>query len=139
MLDQRNSPKLLIGIATGLVALIVLVLAYQWFKSSLSKTAMPPEQAIAAQSTAANKTQANEVAIIPDPKTIQLVDEQIIKAEVPKNESLAKEEVAKLDDIQAQLNDQQEMLKEQHRNADDLIALKEEQIKLLEAQLKPAQ
>ena len=65
-----------------------------------------------------------------------MVDEKILKAPVPENESLLKEEVAKLDDIQSQLNEQESMLKTQHTDADDLIALKEEQIKLLEAQLK---
>ncbi len=52
-----------------------------------------------------------------------------------RNAALAKEEVAKLDDIQNQLNDQRALLKQQHNDADELIKLKEEQIKILEAQL----
>ena len=43
--------------------------------------------------------------------------------------------MAKLDDIQNQLNDQRALLKQQHNDADELIKLKEEQIKILEAQL----
>ena len=70
---------------------------------------------------------------------IQLVDEKILKTAVPENESLAKEEVAKLEDIQMQLKDQEAILKAQHADADDLVALKEEQIKLLEAQLAQKQ
>ena len=53
----------------------------------------------------------------------------------PENASLAKEEVAKLDDIQSQLKEQEKSLQAQHKDADELVKLKEEQIKLLEAQL----
>ncbi|MCU4379246.1 hypothetical protein [Acinetobacter haemolyticus] len=70
---------------------------------------------------------------------IQLVEESILKAAVPENESLAKEEMAKLDDIQHQLKDQKQELQAQHHDADTLIKLKEEQIKLLEAQLLQTQ
>ncbi|MFB0982488.1 MAG: hypothetical protein QMB96_00740, partial [Acinetobacter towneri] len=65
----------------------------------------------------------------------QLVTEDLLKAPVSENAALAKEEVAKLDDIQNQLNDQRALLKQQHNDADELIKLKEEQIKILEAQL----
>ena len=58
---------------------------------------------------------------------------------MPENASLAKEEVAKLDDIQVQLNEQKATLDAQHSDADQLIQLKEEQIKLLEAQLAQSQ
>lgn len=74
-----------------------------------------------------------------DPAPIQLVEESILKAAVPNNESLAKEEIAKLDDIQHQLKDQKQELQAQHHDADTLIKLKEEQIKLLEAQLLQTQ
>ena len=66
---------------------------------------------------------------------VKLVEENITELPVPENASLAKEEIAKLDDIQSQLNDQETTLKQQHNDADELIKLKEEQIKLLEAQL----
>ena len=61
--------------------------------------------------------------------------EDLLKAPVPENPALAKEEVAKLDDIQNQLYDQHTLLKQQHNDSDELIKLKEEQIKILEAQL----
>lgn len=138
-LDQRNSPTLLLGIIGGLVAIIVLFLAYQWFFST-SNEAIPEHEAISLQTpakpAASAEVKPTEAEPVIDEKTIQLVDEKILKAPVPENESLLKEEVAKLDDIQTQLNDQEVMLKTQHTDADDLIALKEEQIKLLEAQLK---
>ena len=135
-LDRRNSSTLLLGIIGGLVAIIVLFLSYQWFFSSSSQ--MPPKHS---EKSVANPTktviQATSEATLPvtDEKTNQLVDEQLVKAPIPSNESLAKEEVAKLEDVQTQLNDQAVTLKAQHTDADNLIALKEEQIKLLEAQL----
>ena len=64
-----------------------------------------------------------------------MVNESILKDSVPENSSLAKEEVAKLDDIQKQLDEQQQNLKSQHADADQLLKLKEEQVKLLEQQL----
>ncbi|MEG1490250.1 hypothetical protein [Acinetobacter sp.] len=137
-LDQRNSPTLLLGIIGGLVAIIVLFLAYQWFFSTSSETT-PEHEAISLETPAkpaVTEVKPTETEPVIDEKTIQLVDEKILKAPVPENESLLKEEVAKLDDIQSQLNDQESMLKTQHTDADDLIVLKEEQIKLLEAQLK---
>ena len=133
-LDQRNSPTLLLGITGGLVAIIVLFFAYQWFFST-SGEAMPEHEASSLQTPAKPAASAEVKPAVTEEKTIQLVDEKILKAPVPENEALAKEEVAKLADIQTQLNDQESMLKAQHTDADDLIALKEEQIKLLEAQL----
>ena len=66
---------------------------------------------------------------------IQLVEESIIKDPIPANDTLAKEEIAKLDDIHQQLKDQQNELKQQYTDVDTLVKLKEDQIKLLEAQL----
>ena len=66
---------------------------------------------------------------------VELVKESILKDKIPENTSLAKEEVAKLEDIQKQLDDQQQNLKSQHADADQLIKLKEEQIKLLQQQI----
>ncbi|OAL77737.1 hypothetical protein AY606_09800 [Acinetobacter sp. SFB] len=139
-LDQRNSPKLLLGITGGLVAIIVLFLAYQWFFAP-SNEVLPQHEATSLNAPAkpAAEVKPTEPAVATDEKTIQLVDEKILKAAVPENESLAKEEVAKLKDIQTQLKDQEAVLKAQHTDADDLVALKEEQIKLLEAQLAQKQ
>lgn len=68
-----------------------------------------------------------------------LVDEKIIEQAIPQNESLAKDELAKLKDIQTQLDQQTMSLNAQHQDADQLIKLKQEQIKLLEAQLAQSQ
>ena len=141
-LDQRNSPKLLLGITGGLVVIIMLFLAYQWFFSTSSKAPTEHEATsltMPAKPAASAEVKLAEPEVATDEKTIQLVDEKILKAAVPENESLAKEEVAKLADIQTQLKDQETLLKAQHADADDLVALKEEQIKLLEAQLAQKQ
>ncbi|WP_349928608.1 hypothetical protein ABJ384_02105 [Acinetobacter sp. A1-4-2] len=140
-LDQRNSPKLLLGIMGGLVAIIALFLAYQWFFATSNETLPEHEGAslTAPAKPAAKAEKPAEPLAKAEQKTIQLVDEKILKEAVPENESLAKEEVAKLDDIQSQLNEQKAMLKAQHADTDELIALKEEQIKLLEAQLAQKQ
>ena len=141
-LDQRNSPKLLLGITGGLVVIIMLFLAYQWFFATSNEVLTEHEAAsltMPAKPAASAEVKLAEPEVATDEKTIQLVDEKILKAAVPENESLAKEEVAKLADIQTQLKDQETLLKAQHADADDLVALKEEQIKLLEAQLAQKQ
>ncbi len=138
MLNQRNSPKLLVGIAGGLVLLIVLFLAYQWLFSSNTQPVKAPETVVSTKPAVIAEQTAAESVTATDPDTIQLVNEDLLNAAVPQDQSLAKEEVAKLEDIQTQLNDQQQMLSTQHSQADELIRLKEEQIQLLEAQLKAA-
>ena len=116
---QHNNPKLLWGITAGLVAIIAIFALYQWL--------------FAAQEPTTPVHQAASTAMADN--TIKLVEEEILKAPVPENASLAKEEVAKLDDIQSQLKEQEKSLQAQHKDADELVKLKEEQIKLLEAQL----
>ena len=138
MLNQRNSPKLLVGIAGGLVLLIVLFLAYQWLFSSNTQPVKAPETAVSTKPAVIAEQPAAESVTAADQDTIQLVNEDLLNAAVPQDQSLAKEEVAKLEDIQTQLNDQQQMLSTQYSQADELIRLKEEQIQLLEAQLKAA-
>ena len=130
--DQRNSPKLLMGIIGGMVAIIVLFFAYQWFMSSSREVTTESESINATVST---PVKPSEPVRTMDEKTIQLVDESILKTATPNDPALAKEEVAKLEDIQTQLHDQENILKAQHNDADQLIMLKEEQIKLIEAQL----
>lgn len=50
--DQRHSPKLLIGIVGGLIAVIALFLTYQWMMASNAED-LPPHQADAAPVKAA--------------------------------------------------------------------------------------
>lgn len=138
---QTQNSKLLWMIIGGISVVVVLFLAVQWFLAQKEQqststptqpgTAKPvatvkQQAAVTSESTAAS----SEVAA-----PIQLVEESIVKSPIPSNESLAKEEIAKLDDIHQQLKDQQQELKQQHDDVDALLKLKEEQVKLLEAQI----
>lgn len=141
--EQRNNPKLLMGIMGALVTVVALVLLYQWLNASSGEAERIHQEDIAAVPAAkpAAKTE-EDTAAAKAPETIEakaLVSNQLLDAPVPENASLAKEEVAKLDDIQVQLNEQKATLDAQHNDADQLIQLKEEQIKLLEAQLAQSQ
>lgn len=141
--EQRNNPKLLMGIMGALVTVVALVLLYQWLNASSGEAERIHQEDIAAVPAAkpAAKTE-EDTAAAKAPETIEakaLVSDQLLDAPVPENASLAKEEVAKLDDIQVQLNEQKATLDAQHSDADQLIQLKEEQIKLLEAQLAQSQ
>lgn len=145
-LDQRQNSKLLVGIIAGLVVLVAIFLAYQWMSSPQPKHEVeqqvvrtPAKPVVKEAAPAVDNSASTAVANTTTEAPIQLVDEAILKQDVPKNASLAKEEIAKLDDIQTQLDEQEKTLKAQHADADDLIALKEEQVKLLEAQLAKAQ
>ena len=132
--DQRHNPKLLWAITGGLIIVIIAVFIFQWMGDS-DNTALiietAPTTAPVAKTAPAEATPLQEDESAPK----QLVTEDLLKAHVSENAALAKEEVAKLDDIQNQLNDQRALLKQQHNDADELIKLKEEQIKILEAQL----
>lgn len=141
--EQRNNPKLLMGIMGALVTVVALVLLYQWLNASSGEAERMHQEDIAAVPAAkpAAKTE-EDTAATKAAETIEakaLVSEQLLDSPVPENASLAKEEVAKLDDIQVQLNEQKATLDAQHHDADQLIQLKEEQIKLLEAQLAQSQ
>ncbi|MPW45918.1 hypothetical protein [Acinetobacter guerrae] len=139
-LEQRHNSRLLWLIIGGISIIVLLFLAAQWFfaenKNTTVQTKSQPVQAPSephkqepTQNSVPNESATSE------PSSNTLIDETILKTPVPNNPSLAKEEVAKLDDIQVQLKDQQTTLKAQHQDADTLIKLKEEQIKLLEAQI----
>ena len=136
--EQRDSSKLLMGIIGALVTVVILVFAYQWFSTSSSQetseqevaTVTPVQKSIKTDetaNTASAETEAN--------RTKRLVQDDLIKAPVPENPALTKEEISRLEDIQSQLDEQKATLDAQHKDADELIKLKEEQIKLLEAQL----
>ena len=130
--DYRENSKLIWMIAGGLVAIILLVIIYLWMNNSTEPQVQPAsKQAV----TAAPVVQSIAEPAASEPDTATLVDEKILKDEVSNNASTAKEEMAKLEDIQKQLDEQQNMLNTQHADADQLIKLKEDQIKLLEKQL----
>ena len=132
-LNYRENSKLIWIIAGGLIAIILLVIIYLWMNNTAEPKAQPvlPNKTV----TAAPVVQPTAEPAASEPDTATLVDEKILKDEVSNNASTAKEEMAKLEDIQKQLDEQQNMLNTQHADADQLIKLKEDQIKLLEKQL----
>jgi hypothetical protein len=130
--DHRQNPKLLWGISGGLIIVLVAVFSVSQFLTTTPET-VPEHQADALP--AAHVKEATSEPVLLEAETTTLIEENILKEAVPENESLAKEEVAKLEDIQTQLTDQEKTLQQQHADADALIELKEQQIKLLEAQL----
>ena len=133
---QTQNSKLLWMIIGGISVVVVLFLAVQWFlaqKDQQSTTTATQPAATVKQQTAVTSESTAASSEVTEP--IQLVEESIIKDPLPANDSLAKEEIAKLDDIHQQLKDQQQELKQQHDDVDALLKLKEEQVKLLEAQI----
>lgn len=135
---QNENSKLLWMIIGGISVVVVLIFAIQWFFSekhqetsitsiqpAIEKTVTPSVTATTESAEVANET----------PAPIQLIEESIVKDPIPANDTLAKEEITKLDDIHQQLKDQQQDLKQQHTDVDTLLKLKEDQVKLLEAQL----
>lgn len=136
-IEQRNNSKLMWIIAGGLGAVIVLIAIFFWLNNTSESTQIneplnqttPAAKKVEATATPVEQSAASEAA------NVELVKESILKDKIPENASLAKEEVAKLEDIQKQLDDQQQNLKSQHADADQLIKLKEEQIKLLQQQM----
>ena len=135
--DRNHNPKLLIGIAGGLIAVIAIFLAYQWFIASNVENSPTYETELTTPAQVKAKP-AEAVPLAEAEPTQKLIEEDILQAAAPENASIAKEEIAKLDDIQLQLAEQENTLKAQHADADQLLKLKEEQIKLLEAQLAQA-
>lgn len=133
---QTQNSRLLWMIIGGISVVVVLFLAVQWFlaqKDQQSTTTATQPAATVKQQTAVTSESTAASSEVTEP--IQLVEESIIKDPLPANDSLAKEEIAKLDDIHQQLKDQQQELKQQHDDVDALLKLKEEQVKLLEAQI----
>lgn len=136
---ERNNPKLLWGIIGFLILIIAAIFAYLNFSSTKDESKLNTETP-ASEAVVASEPDLPASDVIPtEANTSALISDKILQEAVPKNASLAKEEVAKLSDIQSQLKNQEKILKEQHSDVDQLIELKEEQIKLLEAQLAESQ
>lgn len=136
---KRDNPRILWGIIGFLTLIIAAIFAYSNFFSTKDESTMNIETtASAAVAKNEPKLPASEL-ITAETNTSALILDEVLKEAIPENASLAKEEVAKLNDIQSQLKDQEKILKEQHSAADQLIQLKEEQIKLLETQLAESQ
>ncbi|WP_202743279.1 hypothetical protein [Acinetobacter calcoaceticus] len=137
-LERKQNSKLLWILIGGLSILVVLFLAAQWFfKKTESSAPMVDPQPVSTPAPAkTTDPSSGSEPVAEAASSQQLVNEDVLKQPVPAQESLAKEEVSKLDDIHSQLKDQEATLKAQHADADQLTKLKEEQVKLLEAQLK---
>lgn len=137
-LQRKQNSKLLWILIGGLSILVVLFLAAQWFfkKTESSEPMVDPQPVSTPAPAKTTDPSSGSEPVAEAASSQQLVNEDVLKQPVPAQESLAKEEVSKLDDIHSQLKDQEATLKAQHADADQLTKLKEEQVKLLEAQLK---
>lgn len=139
-LQRKQNSKLLWILIGGLSILVVLFFAAQWFlKKTESSAPLVDPQPVSTPAPAKLKPTdplPSSEPLAENASSQQLVSENVLKEPVPAQESLAKEEVSKLEDIHRQLKDQEATLKAQHADADQLTKLKEEQVKLLEAQLK---
>ncbi|PPC05647.1 hypothetical protein SOI76_02355 [Acinetobacter pittii] len=139
-LQRKQNSKLLWILIGGLSILVVLFFAAQWFfKKTESSAPLVDPQPVSTPAPAKPKSAEplpSSEPLAENASSQQLVSENVLKEPVPAQESLAKEEVSKFEDIHRQLKDQEATLKAQHADADQLTKLKEEQVKLLEAQLK---
>nr|WP_174507328.1 hypothetical protein [Acinetobacter sp. Marseille-Q1620] len=133
---QRENSHLIWWIAGGLFSIVLAIIVFFWMNT-------PPrtEQQTLQIPKTENQSKLKTESAQPTPPTTTselktLVNDDLLKQQIPTNPSLAKEEMTKLDDIQKQLHDQANTLKDQHIDAEQLIKLKEEQIKLLESQMQ---
>lgn len=132
---QKNNSNLLWFIAGVITAIIVMIALYFWLLQDQSPAVSQPVEVKQSTSKLMNAVPSDQSETQQAKQGPPLVDDQLLNEPVHPAPALAKEEIAKLDDIQDQLKQQQALLQEQHASADKLIQLKEEQIKLLEAQL----
>ncbi len=138
-LQRKQNSKLLWILIGGLSILVVLFCSAMVFKKTESSAPLVDPQPVSTPAPAKPKPAEplpSSEPLAENASSQQLVSENVLKEPVPAQESLAKEEVSKLEDIHRQLKDQEATLKAQHADADQLTKLKEEQVKLLEAQLK---
>lgn len=137
-LQRKQNSKLLWILIGGLSILVVLFFAAQWFfkKTESSAPLVDPQPVSTSAPAKPVDPLPSSEPLAENASSQQLVRENVLKEPIPAQESLAKEEVSKLEDIHRQLKDQEATLKAQHADADQLTKLKEEQVKLLEAQLK---
>ncbi|MFW3962888.1 hypothetical protein [Acinetobacter radioresistens] len=132
---QKNNSNLLWFIAGVITAIIVMIALYFWLLQDQSPAVSQPVEVKQSTLKPMNAVPSDQSEPQQAKQGPSLVDDQLLNEPVHPAPALAKEEIAKLDDIQNQLKQQQALLQEQHASADKLIQLKEEQIKLLEAQL----
>ncbi|WP_298146681.1 hypothetical protein [uncultured Acinetobacter sp.] len=129
----RYASNLVWLIASVLVVITVAISTYWWLPQQPSLPLHPPQTTLD-QTNSTNSNLAASEAFVPTPNKV-LVDEELLKQDLPENITLIKEEIAKQDDIQQQLQQQEKMLQQQNLSADELIRLKQQQIEFLEQQL----
>lgn len=102
-----------------------------------SDSSVPVEETLGSSEMTPPTTPKNPtLSVIDTTPSKVLVDESLLKQPVASDPTLIEEELAKLNELEKQLNEQQANLKAQHDDAEKLIKLKEERIRLLEAQLE---
>lgn len=140
-LELQHNSKLVWIIGAVIVLIACGLFAGQWYLKQQKAEQLAAKQAAEAAQLAQAKAQqvaTAPAAVVDAPAsevTLTLVDDSMLTQPIPQNPSLAKEEIAKLADIETQLKEQKASLESQHSDADQLLKLKEEQLKLLEAQL----
>ncbi|WP_286731922.1 hypothetical protein, partial [Acinetobacter sp. UBA1297] len=125
---QKNNSNLLWFIAGVITAIIVMIALYFWLLQDQSPAVSQPVEVKQSTSKPMNAVPSDQSEPQQAKQGPSLVDDQLLNEPVHPAPALAKEEIAKLDDIQNQLKQQQALLQEQHASADKLIQLKEEQI-----------
>ncbi|SPL69116.1 hypothetical protein [Acinetobacter stercoris] len=135
---QRENSHLIWWIAGGLFSIVLAIIVF-FQMNTPPRTEHQTLQIPKTENQSKLKKESAQPTPTPPTTTSELktlVNDDLLKQQIPTSPSLAKEEMTKLDDIQKQLHDQANTLKDQHIDAEQLIKLKEEQIKLLESQMQ---
>ena len=138
---QRHSSSLLWWIVAVLTVILIAVSGFLFFTQHSAPQSSHPQDMPTGNALAPVAFQ--QAASQPPPESSQfkatpnrvLVEEDLLNQAIPKNLSLAQEEIATQLDIQQQLLEQEKALQQQNLTADELIRLKQQQIDLLEQQL----
>lgn len=137
--QSKGKNKIILGIGV-LVLLGAGFFAYQSMHSStveappaVNQSTPPPATPV----TTENAPVAQQEQTLAEEKV--LIEESVLEQPIAEDPALQEEEIAKLSEIEKQLEDQKMNLEAQSQDVDELIRLKEEQIKLLEAELAKKQ
>lgn len=152
----KQNPKLQrIILASIMIIVLGAIVVWQFFSATSSTSTVaqeassqPVSQPTVATEPPVEPVTATEQGTSNPPTTTEeqtnttsnaLINEEVLKEPVSENPTLAKEEIAKLAELDKQLKTQEDTLKAQNDDAETLIRLKEEQIKILEAELAKQQ
>lgn len=95
----------------------------------------PAPEAPSAPTDTPNATATTEPNMLPTTTAPNINPDEILKAEIPEDPALLKEEIDRLTDTEKQLDEQSKMIQEQLELMNDLTKAKDEEIALLEAQI----